>query len=195
MLNGVADQKGWGADLTVPLFNRNIGIEYVKQRKYADGSDGDGHAFNITVPVLRSKSVDLDVAYGKASDDFEYFLSSAANPYARSWGEMVFDRPMVLGAPLIGVSNVEGIPFPGIFAAKKAWDVNATLRFIKKFPINLRWYNAEGSDGIELGNVWSIGTNYQIAEGVDLEVKYGQYNPKSDWETLKYFRVGANVGF
>jgi hypothetical protein len=77
--------------------------------------------------------------------------------------------------------------------------VNATLRFIKKLPINLRWYNAKGSDVLgnstDLGNVWSIGTNYQLAQGLDLELKYGQYNPKGDVDSIKYFRIGANVGF
>ena len=195
LFNGVADQKGWGADLTVPLFNRNVGIEYVNQKRYANNNDSNGDAFNITVPVLRSKSVDLTVAYGKASDDFEYFVSSAANPYVRTWGEAVFDRPLALGAPLIN-GGAYGAYF---MAAKKVWDVNATLRFIKKFPISLRWYNAKGSsvlgNKIDLGNVWSVGTNYQIADGIDLELKYGQYDPKGDVDSIKYFRVGANVGF
>jgi hypothetical protein len=196
LFNGVADQKGWGADLTVPLFNRNVGVEYVSQKNYANGNDSNGSAYNISVPVLRTKSVDLTVAYGKASDDFEYFLSSAANPYERTWGEAVFDRPLALGAPLINGNGVYGAQ---IMAAKKVWDVNATLRFIKKLPINLRWYNAKGSDVLgnstDLGNVWSIGTNYQLAQGLDLELKYGQYNPKGDVDSIKYFRIGANVGF
>jgi hypothetical protein len=196
LFNGVADQKGWGADLTVPLFNRNVGIEYVNQKNYANDADSDGDAYNITVPVLRTKSIDLDVAYGKASDDYEYFLSSAANPYARTWGEAIFDRPLALGAPLINGNGVYGAQY---MAAKKVWDVNATLRFIKKLPINLRWYNAKGSDvagnSIDLGNVWSVGTNYQLTQGLDLELKYGQYNPKGDIDSIKYFRIGANVGF
>jgi len=192
LLNGVADQKGWGADLTVPLFNRNVGIEYVNQSRYANGADSDGNAYNITVPVLRSKSVDLTVAYGRANDDYEYFLASAANPYARTWGEAIFDRPLALGAPLINGEDSSGTAF---MAAKKVWDINATLRFIKKFPISLRWYNAKGTDNINLGNVWSVGTNYQLTDGLDLELKYGQYSPKGDVDSVKYFRVGANVGF
>jgi len=193
LFSGVADQKGWGADLTLPLFNRNVGIEYVNQKQYADGTNSDGAAYNITVPVLRTKSVDLDVAYGRANDDYEYFLSSAANPYARTWAESIFDRPIALGAPLInGTGGGAGAP---LMAVKKAWDINGTLRFIKKLPINLRWYNAKGSDDVDLGNVWSIGTNYQLTQGLDLELKYGQYDPKGDVESLKYFRIGANVGF
>ena len=196
LFSGVADQKGWGADLTVPLFNRNVGIEYVNQKDYANDNESNGSAYNITVPVLRTKSVDLDVAYGKASDDFEYFLSSAANPYARTWGEAIFDRPLALGAPLINGNGVNGAYY---MAAKKAWDVNATLRFIKKFPINLRWYNAKGSDvngaSTNLGNVFTVGTNYQLTQGLDLELKYGRYNPDGDVDPINYFRIGANVGF
>jgi hypothetical protein len=196
LFSGVADQKGWGADLTVPLFNRNVGIEYVNQKDYANDNESNGDAYNITVPVLRTKSIDLDVAYGKASDDFEYFLSSAANPYARTWGEAIFDRPLALGAPLINGSGVYGAQY---MAAKKVWDVNATLRFIKKLPINLRWYNAKGSDvlgnSIDLGNVFTVGTTYQLTQGLDLELKYGRYNPDGDVDPINYFRIGANVGF
>jgi len=196
LFSGVADQKGWGADLTVPLFNRNVGIEYVNQKRYANDADSDGDAYNITVPVLRTKSIDLDVAYGKASDDYEYFLSSAANPYARTWGEAIFDRPLALGAPLINGNGVYGAQY---MAAKKVWDINATLRFIKKLPINVRWYNAKGSDvagnSIDLGNVFTVGTNYQLTQGLDLELKYGRYNPDGDVDPINYFRIGANVGF
>jgi hypothetical protein len=196
LFSGVADQKGWGADLTVPLFNRNVGVEYVNQKDYANDNESNGSAYNITVPVLRTKSIDLDVAYGKASDDFEYFLSSAANPYSRTWGEAIFDRPLALGAPLINGNGVYGSQY---MAAKKVWDVNATLRFIKKLPISLRWYNAKGSDVLghstDLGNVFTIGTNYQLAQGLDLELKYGRYNPDGDVDPINYFRIGANVGF
>lgn len=196
LFGGVIDQKGWGADLTVPLFNRNVGVEYVKQKDYANGNKSDGSAYNITVPVLRTKSIDLDVAYGKASDDFEYFLASSANPYARTWGEAIFDRPLALGAPLINGNGVWGAQY---MAAKQVWDVNATLRFIKKLPISLRWYNAKGSDvagnGIDLGNVFTVGTNYQLAQGLDLELKYGRYNPDGNVDAINYFRIGANVGF
>jgi hypothetical protein len=191
LFNGVAEQKGWGADLTLPLFNRNIGIEYVNQSRYANGTNSDGSAYNITVPVLRTKSVDLNIAYGKANDDFEYFLSSAANPYARTWGEAIFDRPLALGAPLINGSTGSG---DALMAAKKVWDVNATLRFIKKFPISLRWYNAKGTDDVDLGNVFTVGTNYQLTQGLDLELKYGRYSPDG-LDAINYFRVGANVGF
>jgi hypothetical protein len=79
-------------------------------------------------------------------------------------------------------------------AAKKVWDVNATLRFIKKFPISLRWYNAKGTDDVDLGNVFTVGTNYQLTQGLDLELKYGRYSPDG-LDAINYFRVGANVGF
>jgi hypothetical protein len=193
LFDGIGDQEGYGADLSIPLFNRVVGVEYVKQRQYASGADSDGHAFNITVPVLRLKKVDLDLAYGKANDDFEYFLSSSANPFARTYGEAIFDRPLALGAPLINGAGPAGSP--QFMAAKKVFDVNGTLRLIKSLPLQFRYYTAKGTDGIDLGNVWSVGTNYSLTQGLDLEVKYGQYNPKGDYDTIKYFRVGANVGF
>lgn len=193
LAGGVEDQKGYGFDLTIPLFNRNVGIEYVRQTSYFHGADADGKAYNITVPIIRSSKFDLNFAYGKADDDFEYFATSAANPFARTYGEAIFDRQMALGAPLI---NGDGeIGDPQYMAAKKVYDIGGTLRLIKRLPIDFRYYKAEGTGGRELGNVWTVGTTFALTQGLDLEVKYGRYSPEGDWDNIDYFRVGANVGF
>lgn len=193
LAGGVEGQKGYGFDLTIPLFNRNVGVEYVKQSNYFYGGEADGNAYNITVPVLRTKTLDLNFAYGKASDDFEYFAASAANPFARTYGEAVFDRGLALGAPLINGDGEAGDP--QYMAAKKVYDIGGTLRVIKRLPIDFRYYSAKGTGGRELGNVWTVGTTYALTQGLDLEVKYGRYSPKGDWDNISYFRVGANVGF
>jgi len=198
--DGVAQQKGDSVDLTVPLFNRTLGVEYVRQRQYANGNETEGNpsAYNITLPVLRTRVLDFDVAYGKADDDFEFFLASAANPFARTYGEAIFDRGMALGAPLISEG---GAGLPTYAAAKKVLDFKGTLRLFRRLPLDFRYYTAKGSEtaaGVEndLGSVFSVGSTFNLTPGVDLEVKYGQYNPKLDnYDTIKYFRVGANVGF
>ena len=202
LFDGIQNQSGYGVDLTIPLFNRNVGIEYVGQRSYAfdpeaigfgEDNDADGHAYNITLPVLRTSKLDLNVAYGKASDDFEYFVASSANPFARTYGEAIFDRGMALGAPLINGDGEAGDP--QFMAAKKVFDVGGTLRLIKRLPVDFRYYTAEGTQGRELGNVWTVGTTLALTQGLDLELKYGQYNPKGDFDTIKYFRAGVGVGF
>lgn len=198
LFDGIQNQSGYGVDLTIPLFNRNVGIEYVKQNNYAfefggNNNDADGSAYNITLPVLRTRVIDLNLAYGKASDDFEYFVASAANPFARTYGEAIFDRGMALGAPLVNGDGEVGDP--QFMAAKKVFDVGGTLRIIRRLPIDFRYYTAEGTEGRELGNVWTVGTSLALTQGLDLELKYGHYNPRGDFDTIKYFRVGANVGF
>jgi len=201
--DGVIGQKGDSIDLSVPLFNRTIGVEYVRQRQYANGVETNGtpSAYNITVPVLRTRLIDFNAAYGKADDDFEYFLSSAANPYARTYGEAIFDRPMALGAPLISGGAAGAFGYPRYAAAKKVYDFNGTLRLIRRLPLDFRYYRAKGSElsgGEEndLGSVFSVGTTFNLTPGLDLELKYGQYNPKNDVVgDIKYFRIGANVGF
>jgi len=191
LFDGVGDQEGYGAGLTVPLFNRNVGFEYIKQSEYFNGDDSNGSAYNITLPVLRMSKIDLDLAYGRASDDFEYFIASSANPFARTYGEAIFDRPNALGAPLINGGDDDGREF---MAAKKVFDVRGTLRFIRRVPLELRYYTAEGTDDVDLGHVFSVGTTVSLTRGVDLELKYGRYSPE-DTEDIEYFRVGANVGF
>jgi len=197
--DGVGDQQGYGFDLTVPLFNRTVGFEWVKQKQYAGGGDADAKAYNVTLPVLRSRILDLNAAYGKADDDFEFFLASSANPFARTFGEAIFDRPMALGAPMIN-ELAGGIGEPAYLAAKKVWDVNGTVRlplgFLRRMPLDFRYYSAEGTGDRDLGNVWTVGSTFNVSPGLDLELKYGQYNPDLDgFEDIKYIRVGANVGF
>jgi len=63
-------------------------------------------------------------------------------------------------------------------------------------PLDLRYYKADGSGGVDLGHVITVGSTINVTPGLDLEVKYGQYNPDvAGVGNVKYFRVGANVGF
>ncbi|HEX8833252.1 MAG TPA: hypothetical protein VF719_03590, partial [Abditibacteriaceae bacterium] len=191
--DGVANQQGDSLDLSIPLFNRTIGIEYVRQHQYANGTNTPGtpSAYNITVPLFRARALDLNLAYGKADDGFEYFLSSAANPYARSYGQALFDRPLALGAPMINNGVGGGTTY---MAAKKALDFNGTLRVLKRLPLDFRYFKADGTGGRDLGDVITVGSTFNVSPGLDLEVKYGQYDPEN-YAKLRYFRVGANVGF
>jgi len=208
LFDGVQDQNGWSADLSVPLFNRTIGFEAVRQDQYANSlSANQPTAWNVTVPVLRHRILDLDFAYGKADNDFEYFVASSANPYARTYGEAIFDRPLALGAPLInGLGRTPGEP--AYMAAKKAFDWNGTLRlpvsFLKRFPLDFRYYRAYGSqiapfggqkDSLDLGAVYSVGTSFALSPGLDLSLKYGAYNVPGAYRALQYFRAAASVGF
>ncbi len=214
LLAGVQNQKGDALDLSLPLFNRTVGVEYVRQIRYFGGagtlSTGSGigdrpSAINVTLPLLRMSFLDLDASYGRADDDFEFFVASSANPFARTYGEALFDRPMALGAPLINgqrVFNPNGEPH--YMAAKRAYDVKGTVRlpfiFLKKLPIDFRWYRAKGSNAtgagrVNLGDVYSVGTSFALSPGLDLEVKGGWYNVPGPHPAIQYYRVGANIGF
>ncbi len=210
LFDGVENQQGDSADLTIPLFNRTIGVEYVRQRQYADGerTRGNPHAYNVTVPLFRSRVLDANFAYGKAGNDFEYFASSSANPYARTYAEALFDRPMALGAPMINgrffnFGNTKaGVPLYA--AAKEAYDINGTLRIIRRLPLDFRYYRGYGSrllgnagkkDRLDLGTVFTVGSTVNLSPGLDLEVKYGRYNVYGPYPSIQYVRVGANVGF
>jgi len=201
-LDGYQSQLGDSVDLTVPLFNRTVGFEYVRQRQYANGQDTEGSpsAYMVTVPVLRTNILDLNAAYGRAEDDFEYFVSSSANPFARTFGEALFDRPIMLGAPMLTGAAAGATNFPQYAAAKKGYDINGTLRipvaFLRRIPLDFRYYKADATDGVPLGSVYSVGTTFNVTPGLDLEFKYGRYNPPGNViNNINYFRIGANLGF
>jgi hypothetical protein len=209
LLDGFRHQEAESIDLDVPIFRRNIGIEYVRNLRTAYGnkiSEGRS-AFIATVPVLQSRTLDLSLSYGQADDDFVYNVISSANPFARSYGEAIFDRPIALGSPLM--SDLNGGSF---LAAKRTFDVKGTLRlpFLRRLPLNFRYYNAKsganlraaavigfqnGGRRIDLGDVYSIGTTLNITPGLDLSVMGGVYNPAGDIGKLRYVRVGASYGF
>jgi len=209
LFDGVTNQQGDSIDLTVPLFNRTIGIEYVRQRQYAFGGDADTDpgAYNITVPLFRSRLLDLNYAYGKANDNFEYFVSSAANPFARTYAEALFDRPIALGAPMIngrffnGNGRSAGVPLYA--TAKEAYDINGTLRILRRLPLDFRYFRGYGTalngggqiNQLDLGTVFSVGSTFNVSPGLDLEFKYGNYNVYGPYPSIQYVRVGANVGF
>jgi len=215
LADGYQNQQGDSFDLSLPLFGRTIGVEYVRQRSYA-GSDnfvGKPTAYNVTVPLFRARILDLNFAYGKADDAFEYFVTSSANPYARTYAEAIFDRPLALGAPLINgrfFGNVGGVPgglggMPLYAAAKEAFDVNGTFRLLRRLPLDFRYYRAYGSklagppggrkNALDLGYLYSVGSTFNVSPGLDLELKYGRYVVPGPYPSIGYVRVGANVGF
>ena len=205
LFDGYKSQSGDSFDVSLPLFNRTIGFEYVRQYKDAAGNNLSGNkpaAYNATLNVLRTNVLDLNVAYGYAEGGFEYFAASSANPYARSYGEAIFDRPIALGAPLLNGDRTAGQA--AFLTAKRAFDVNGTVRlpisFLKRVPLNFRYYEADSGANVgqprrDLGAVYSVGTKVNVTPGIDVEVKGGIYNPKGNLENIEYFRVGASIGF
>jgi len=221
LLDGYRRQGAESVDLSLPLFNRTIGIEVVRSLRLADGTGTEGLSRPIagiaTANILRTKILDLNAAYGQADDNFEFLSASSANPYARSYGEALFDRPIFLGAPMINGSGIAGIP--AFLSAKRGFDINGTVRlpisFLRRVPLDFRYYkassgrfgaavgsaadltngNADGFGRIALGEVYTVGTSFNLTPGVDLEVKGGIYNPTGVADTVRYVRIGANVGF
>ena len=206
LFDGFRRQEGDSFDLSIPLFNRTIGFEYVRQYRQADGTDFRGNkpsAYNATVNVLRTNVLDLNVAYGYAEGDFEYFAASSANPYARSYGQAIFDRPIALGAPLLNPSP-NGANQAGVLTAKRAFDVNGTVRFpisfLRRVPLNFRYYEADSGASVNtprrnLGRVYTVGTKVAVTPGIDIGVTGGIYNPEGNLESIEYIRVGASIGF
>jgi len=211
LFDGFQYERGEGLDLTVPLFNRSVGIEVVRQAadatgtKNTSGGNKGREAGIVTVPVLRTKVIDLNVAYGEAGSQFEYFATSSANPYARTYGEAIFDRPIALGAPLMRVAGNGAVDF---IAAKQTFDVGGTLRlplgFMRRIPLDFRYYEAKGASGsnlttggrADLGKVYSLGTSYTLTPGLDVSLKGGLYDPAGTAVgKIHYVQVGASVGF
>lgn len=211
LLDGFRSEEGDSVDLTLPIFNRTIGVEYVRKFRNSnsiDPTDGgdEPEAIYGTLNVLNTSLLSLNLAAGTADEEFQYFAASSANPFARSYGQAIFDRPIALGAPLINGEG--GAGEPQFLAAKRVFDVSGTLRlpiaFLRRVPLDFRYYTAKsgeianglgGSSRRDLGKVYSVGTRFNLTPGVDLEVKGGVYEPEGNVREIRYVRVGASVGF
>jgi hypothetical protein len=212
LLDGFRSEEGDSVDLTLPLFNRTIGVEYVRNFRYSNSFDptaggNEPEAIYGTLNLLNTSLLSLNLAAGTADEEFRYFAASSANPFARSYGQAIFDRPIALGAPLINGDGDAGEP--QFLAAKRVFDVSGTLRlpigFLRRMPLDFRYYTAKSGEitnqltGLsgrrDLGRVYSVGTRFNLTPGVDLEVKGGVYDPDGDVREIRYVRVGASVGF
>ncbi len=221
LLDGYRRQGAESIDLSLPLFNRTIGIEVVRSLRTSDGTGTQELSRPVagiaTANILRTKILDLNAAYGQADDNFEFLAASSANPYARSYGEALFDRPIFLGAPMInggsagvgagGAAGGAGAGEPAFLTAKRGFDINGTVRlpisFLRRVPLDFRYYSADSGRFVsggtltrrKLGEVYTVGTTFNLTTGINLEVKGGIYNPSGASDTIRYVRIGANVGF
>lgn len=208
LFDGFRLQRAESLDLEIPILGLNIGIEAVRNLQTASGNAAPSRpdAFIATISLLKTRVLDLGVAYGRADDDFVYNVISSANPFARTYGEAIFDRPIALGSPLM--SDLNGGAF---LAAKRTFDVKGSLRlpFLRRAPLDFRYYTARsganlsaagpgiqnGGARVDLGRVYSLGTMLKLAPGLDLSVLGGIYDPKSNVSKVRYLRIGAGVGF
>jgi hypothetical protein len=208
LLDGFRHEKSEAINLNVPLFGRNVGVEYVRNldTAYGKGAAGRPSAFIATLPVVKSRALDLSLAYGAADDNYIYNVISSANPYVRTYGEAIFDRPIALGSPLM--SDLNGGSF---LAAKRTFDIKGRLRlpFLRGLPLDFRYYTAKsganltaagvgvqnGGSRVDLGKVYTLGTSFRVAPNLELGVMGGVYDPDANLSKLRYVRLSASAGF
>jgi hypothetical protein len=205
--DGLGSQQGWSIDGTYKLWGRNIMAEYVTQDQYflnSASSSGDDDAWYVKADIWRGKNWNLWAAYGDAGTGFQPFVASIMNPYARTYTEAVFDRPNHLGAPLPGVLPTgAGSPVVAalrgtsrILALYTGYDVGLTYRVGGKNPLDIRYYDGEDIGGRDLGKVWTVGYTWPLTQGVDVELKYGQFSADQPGiQDIRFFRIGALVSF
>ncbi|MDW8368123.1 MAG: hypothetical protein RMK49_19955 [Abditibacteriales bacterium] len=196
--DGFADQQGWSVDTSFNVWGRNVVFEYVKQDKVFSGanSSGDDDAWYVRAEILKGNNWHLNAAFARVGQDFEPFVASSLNPYARTYTEAVFDRPLHVGAPLPGRAGSTGLSGARrLFALYEGWEVGLTYRFGGKNPLDIRYYEGDDFRGLSLGRVWTISYTFPLTEGVDIELKYGQFSADQAVNDMKFARVGALINF
>jgi hypothetical protein len=196
--DGFAGQQGWSVDTTFNVWKRNVAIEYVKQTQNFNGGDtsGDDKAWYVRAEILKGNNWNLNAAYAKVGEDFQPFVASSLNPYARTYTEAVFDRPLHVGAPLLGRAGAGGgSGARRLFALYKGWEASLTYRFGGKNPLDIRYYQGDDFRGVSLGKVWTVSYTFPLTEGIDVELKYGQFSADQAVNDMKFARVGALINF
>lgn len=197
--DGAGAQHGYGADVQFRVFGRSVIAEWVKQADYFNEtpSSGDDDLFYVRADLCRCQNWNAWAAYGRGGRDFQPFVVSALNPYARTYSEAVFDRPTHLGAPLPGNFTTPTVTVPNmVMALYRGWDVGVTYRVRGKHPLDVRYYGGDDFLGNRLGKVWTVSYTFPLAQGVDVELQWGQCSAdQAGVNDLKFARVGALVNF
>lgn len=196
--DGFAGQQGWSVDTSFNVWGRNVVAEYVKQNQNFNSGDttGDDKAWYVRAEILKGNNWNFNAAYAKVGEDFEPFVASSMNPYARTYTEAVFDRPLHVGAPLPGRAGASGLTGARrLFALYKGWEAGLTYRFGGKNPLDIRYYEGDDFRGVSLGKIWTVSYTFPLTQGVDVELKYGQFSADQAVNDMKFARVGALVNF
>ncbi len=197
--DGAGAQHGYGVDAQFHVFGRQVVAEWVKQVDYFNEtpSSGDDDLFYVRADLCRCKNWDVRVAYGRGGRDFQPFVVSALNPYARTYSEAIFDRPTHLGAPLPGNFTTPTVTVSNmVMALYRGWDVGFTYRVRGRHPLDVRYYGGDDFLGNSLGKVLTVGYTFPLTSGIDVELKWGQFNSdQAGVNDLKFARLGALVNF
>lgn len=197
--DGAGAQHGYGVDAQFHVFGRQVVAEWVKQADYFNEtpSSGNDDLFYVRADLCRCKNWDVRAAYGRGGRDFQPFVVSALNPYARTYSEAVFDRPTHLGAPLPGNFTTPTVTVSNmVMALYRGWDVGFTYRVRGRNPLDVRYYGGDDFMGNSLGKVLTVGYTFPLTSGIDVELKWGQFSSdQAGVNDLKFARVGALVNF
>jgi hypothetical protein len=197
--DGAGAQHGYGVDAEFYLWGGRVVAEWVKQEDYFNEvpSSGDDDLFYVRADLYRRTNWNLWAAWGRGGRDFQPFVVSALNPYARTYTEALFDRPLHLGAPLPGSFMTPTVTVTNmVMALYRGWDVGVTYRVRGRNPLDFRYYGGDDFLGNSLGKVLMVGYTFPLVPGIDVELRLGQFtSDQSGIEDLKFARVGALVNF
>jgi hypothetical protein len=203
LADGLGTEKYYGADVGFDIWGRRVTAEWAKMDQVATAGNptADANAFTVQAEVWNSPNFKVKVGYTDTDqnlsnaafgDDWAAPAASIAAPFVR-FGTTEFwsDRPSGYGAFLGGAGML----------LQNVWDVNVTWNAMGKYPVDIQYYGGEaplgtgGSRGA--GEVWSIAHTRQIADGVDVELKWAHLegNGTMAFPDDNMFRLTTMVGF
>lgn len=197
LADGIDGQRGASADVGFNIFGRRISGEVLQTIKTDNGIKNIGYGYLGRAQLLKGTRFTLDFAYGSMNRNVQPMTASSLNPFARTYGEAVFERSNFLGSPLWG-QNAGG---NYLGALMQGGEVKSSVNLIKGWPINLRLYAGRDGDRRNLGHVWTIGTRHPLVQGVDGELIWGHYQSRltgasaAGGGNISYIRAGINVPF
>ena len=187
--DGMRYEKAYSVDLGFDIWGRRVTGEWATLDQNAAGMDTDAQAFTVKAELWNSPNLKVWAAYtdtdqGNANplNNWVAPIASVRNPYVRTAAEAIWDRGGY-GATLI----------PERPLVQNIYDVGVAWNLFGKYPLDIRYYGGEDEDGAGAGEAYSVAYTHPVAEGVDLELKYGKVS--NDGADDSMIRLTTMVGF
>ena len=181
--DGMRYEKAYSVDLGFDIWGRRVTGEWATLDQNAAGMDTDAQAFTVKAELWNSPNLKVWAAYTDTDQgNWVAPIASVRNPYVRTAAEAIWDRGGY-GATLI----------PERPLVQNIYDVGVAWNLFGKYPLDIRYYGGEDEDGAGAGEAYSVAYTHPVAEGVDLELKYGKVS--NDGADDSMIRLTTMVGF
>lgn len=146
----------------------------------------DDQLFALTGDVVKKGRWHVRAGWAETGANYAMALNSNLFPYATSYDELVFDRPLFLGAPIpTDNPNAPSATVPDYGFLMDGMELDARYRLTESSELQARYIRGDQANGVSLGEIWKFAYRKNIGHTMTAEFSYGHVSADDP------FNVGA----